>query len=98
MRFSIGPQTETPINFMRKVGYLRWRDPRTDKYSYIRKISRAFYPRFHIHLFKDTADNIHVDLHLDARKPLHKKVARCSENDSEVVIVESERIENMLLR
>src|SRR3990167_10355122 len=98
MRFSIGSQSDSPENLMRQVGYLAWVDPRTSKRSFIKKVSRAFYPRFHIHMFRDTKNNIYVDLHFDARKPLHKIVARSSENNSPVVLQEADRIKNILAK
>ncbi|MFH1508598.1 MAG: hypothetical protein ABIE68_00285 [bacterium] len=96
MKFSVGKQKEIPQTMMRRVGYKLWVDRTTGKRGYIRRISNAFYPRFHAHVLKDKENNIYIDLHLDARKPLHKLRAHSSESDSAVVKSEVDRIINII--
>lgn len=87
-----------PLTLLRRCGYKPWYDPKRGKEAFIRRIfGAAFYPRFHIFYEFDKNQFLVLDLHLDARRPMHKKGIRTSEGgESEVVKAEAERIKNIL--
>lgn len=95
MQISIGQKN--PRNIMRKAGYKPWRNPKTGQESYIRRTGASFYPRFHV-LIKYGADySVVLDLHFDARRPMHKKGIRSYEDkESPVVREEAERIKSLV--
>ncbi len=89
---------DNPLTLLRRCGYKPWYDPKRGKEAFIRRISgAAFYPRFHIFFEYDENRYLILDLHLDARKPVHKRGIRTYEGEeSEVVRAEVERIRNIL--
>ena len=77
---------------MRRCGYLSWKDPRSGESGYIRKLGAGYYPRFHIKV-KRLNSSIIFDLHLDSRRPMHKKGIRTYEDEESVVVSrEADRI------
>ncbi|MBU1119449.1 hypothetical protein KKH43_06220 [Patescibacteria group bacterium] len=95
MKISIG-QTN-PRNVMRKAGYKPWRNPTTGGESYIRRTGASFYPRFHVLLKYGSDYSVILDLHFDARRPMHKKGVRCYEDEeSAVVQEEAQRIQSFI--
>jgi hypothetical protein len=88
---------DNPQTLLRRCGYKPWYDPKKGKEAFIRRISRvAFYPRFHIFYGYENQFLV-LDLHLDAKKPMHKKGIRTFEDEeSEVVRKEAERIKNII--
>ena len=81
---------------MRKCGYMPWRDPRSGENSYIRRLGAGYYPRFHVKI-KRAGIAVIIDLHLDARRPMHKKGIRSFEDsESDIVIREAQRISNIV--
>lgn len=91
-RKSIG----NPLTVLRRCGYKPWRDPRTGKESFIRRVSAAFYPRFHVLTYYK--ENLFIiDLHFDARRPMHRRGIRSYEDEeSETVRQEAERIKQLI--
>lgn len=88
---------QTPEVLIRRCGYIPWRDRFSGEIKFIRRLTLAFYPRFHIFYNFDTAGNLILDLHLDARRPMHKKGIRTYEDaESEVVQKEAQRIKKIL--
>ena len=82
---------------MRRCGYKPWREPVSGKESFIRRITAAFYPRFHVHVTYDANLIPTVDLHLDWRRPMHKLGQRSYEDqESETVQAEAARIKTIL--
>jgi hypothetical protein len=53
--------------FLRTLGWAQIYDRRGDKYSYVKRLTRDFYPRLHLY-FKEYPDNYVFDLHLDQKK------------------------------
>ncbi|MFH2105210.1 MAG: hypothetical protein ABII72_03160 [Parcubacteria group bacterium] len=83
----------------RRCGYKPWRDPRSGSMGYIRRLGRGYYPRFHIKTRRDPGAALVLDLHLDARRPMHRKGVRSFEDEeSRVVQVEAARIQSLLAR
>ena len=82
---------------MRKAGYKPWNNRTTGDESFIRRLGQAFYPRFHVHMLKDENGFSVVDLHLDWRKPMHKKGQKSYEDaESDTVQEEARRIAGIL--
>ncbi len=89
---------DNPSVLMRRCGYKPWRDPRTHKESYTRLISPpAYYPRFHVHCEYDDDYRIIIDLHMDWRKPMHRRGIKSTEGEeSDIVQNEANRIKNIV--
>ena len=84
-------------NLMRRCGYKPWYDPDKREEGYIRRFGAAFYPRFHAFGRFDASGSLSIDLHLDARRPMHRQGVRCFEDEeSEVVQKETSRIKQVL--
>lgn len=83
-------------HIMRRCGYMPWRDPRSGESSYIRRLGAGYYPRFHIKVKRHNSSVI-FDLHLDSRRPMHKKGIRTYEDEESVVVSsEADRIKAFL--
>lgn len=87
----------TPEVLLRRCGYIPWRDRYSGKEKFIRRLSKAFYPRFHILYQSEASGNLVLNLHLDSRRPMHKPGIRTYESgESEVVQREAARIKSIL--
>jgi len=95
-------ENKTNVNYkvlMRRIGYKPWSDPRNRKEAFIRRTGAAFYPRFHIFCYYGNDNKLIVDLHFDARRPMHKQGIRSYEDEeSEVVRNEAARISQILAK
>ncbi len=88
---------QTPERFMQHVGYGLIRSRRTGVVSFVHRLSRNFYPRFHVYL-KDLGDKFEVNLHLDQKAPSYQgQSAHSGEYDGDVVERELERIKQFVL-
>lgn len=75
---------------MRNIGYAPFRD------SYVRRIGRGAYPRFHIYV-KEGENNIIINLHLDHKRPSYEgSIAHSGEYEGAIVEGEAERIKKSL--
>ncbi|MBU1177688.1 hypothetical protein KJ903_00545 [Patescibacteria group bacterium] len=84
---------------MRRCSYKPWRDPRNGDSSFIRRLGRSYYPRFHVKTRRDANNVLIFDLHLDARRPMHRQGVRSYEDEeSQVVQAEAARIQSLLAR
>jgi hypothetical protein len=71
--------------FLRTLGWAQIYDSRGKKYSYVKRLSRDFYPRIHLYV-KEYPDNYVFDLHLDQKKASYKgQSAHSGEYEGEVV-------------
>lgn len=87
---------DNPMTLLRRCGYKPWRDPRSGKEAFIKRLSAAFYPRFHIFGIYE-GDKLVFDLHLDSRRPMHRKGVRSFEDEeSPVVRQEADRIREVI--
>jgi len=68
MKLSFTSLKDSPLNLLRRAGYafLR-RDDRTGEMSFIKRVSSADYPRFHIYV-KESSGEAEINLHLDQKK------------------------------
>ncbi len=94
---------ETPVLWLRRAGYAYIVDRREDKESFVRRLTRDFYPRFHLY-FEETNDKpsgdevVIFNLHLDQKRPGYEGQSRHNaEYDGEIVEQEMERLKTFLL-
>ena len=91
-------QLETnPDQFIRRAGYARLHDRRSGQYSYARRLSSDFYPRFHLYI-NEESDKVIFNLHLDQKRPGYAGQNRHNaEYDGELVEEEIKRLRSLLL-
>lgn len=61
----------TPENILRNCGYFPIFDQKTQKGSFIKKVTGNRYPRFHLYVKKE-GDEVIFDLHLDQSKTVYQ--------------------------
>jgi len=82
--------------FLRTLGWAQIYDRRGDKYSYVKRLSRDFYPRLHLYV-KEYPDNYVFDIHLDQKKASYEgHSAHSGEYEGEIVINALESIKSAL--
>lgn len=83
-------------NFLQRCGYSIFIDPYSRQESYSKRLSRDFYPRFHLYL-KEKEGKIILNLHLDQKKPSYAGAhAHSGEYEGEVVEKETERLKGLI--
>lgn len=104
MRLAV-PKTrlsESPALWLRRAGYAYIVDRGEGKESFVRRLSRDYYPRFHLYYEEkkapDGQDFVIFNLHLDQKKPGYAGYNRHNaEYEGEVVAEEMKRLESLLL-
>lgn len=93
MKFSLQNSFSHPLaNILRSCGYKKLIDQKTGKTSFVKKLTRQNYPRFHVYI-RENQKEIIVDLHLDQTKALYaKQIAHRADYESEQVKNELYRI------
>lgn len=91
-----------PAIWLREAGYVYIEDRKSGQTSYARRLTRDFYPRFHVYFqeVKETAGHefIIFNLHLDQKQPGYVGYNRHNaEYDSEIVVAEIERLKKLAL-
>lgn len=85
-----------PVKFIRRAGYGLIVDRRRAVQSFVRRLDRDLYPRFHVYV-EERGESWLFNLHLDQRAPRYEGVtAHSGEYDGEVVEREAERIRSYL--
>ncbi|MSU75035.1 MAG: hypothetical protein EXS55_00765 [Candidatus Magasanikbacteria bacterium] len=85
-----------PDRSIRRLGYALHMDRRTHEKSFVRRLDRDLFPRFHLYV-EEKGDNYSLNLHLDQRAPVYAGVtAHSGDYDGVVVEGEMERIEKQL--
>ena len=93
---------DNPEMWLRRAGYAFIPEREDGERSFARRLSRDFYPRFHIY-FKEGRDAsgrdlVAFNLHLDQKRPGYAGQSRHnSEYDGEVVEREIERLKSFIL-
>lgn len=93
---------QAPENWLRQAGYVFIPERDNSERSFVRRLTRDFYPRFHLY-YKEQVDKegkeiIIFNLHLDQKKPGYVGFSRHNaEYDGEVVEREVERLRSLLL-
>ena len=77
-----------PEHFLRQAGYAFIRDRERGKESYVRRLSRDFYPRLHMYI-EQSGEKIVFDLHLDQKQASYAG-ARMHNAEHEGPVVENE--------
>lgn len=77
---------------LQRCGYAAFTDPQSFQPSFIRRLNRDFYPRFHVYL--NVVDGSQVlSLHLDQKKPSYPGAhAHSGEYDGDAVQREADRL------
>lgn len=87
---------ENPAQFLRRAGYAFITDHRTGKESFVRRLTRDFYPRLHMYV-EHEAEKISFNLHLDQKKASYKGAhMHNAEYDGQIVGGEIERLRSLL--
>jgi len=95
--------TETPELWLRRTGYAYILDRASGQASFVRRLTRDFYPRFHLYWESEInqrtqEEKIIFNIHLDQKKPGYVGYNRHNaEYDGEAVEQEVERLRQLLL-
>ncbi|MFA6306801.1 MAG: hypothetical protein WCV70_04770 [Patescibacteria group bacterium] len=83
---------QAPENLLRQAGYAYLMDRHTGQESYVRRLNRGFYPRFHLYL-EEQNNQVILNLHLDQKQASYEGAhAHNAEYDGELVEQEMARI------
>ncbi len=86
----------SPELTLRRVGYALITNRRGATKSFVRRLDRDQFPRFHLYV-EDYGDSWSLNLHLDQRAPIYQGVtAHGGEYDGSVVEREAARIKQLL--
>ena len=94
MRFNITLTKDNLPTALRRAGYKpEGQDERTEELSFIKSITGAQYPHFHIYC-KTNEDSASCNLHLDQKRPSYRGAsAHSGEYNGELVESEAKRIQ-----
>ncbi|MFA6194240.1 MAG: hypothetical protein WC719_00650 [Patescibacteria group bacterium] len=93
---------EAPAIWLRHAGYVFIPEREDGQESFARRLSRDFYPRFHVY-FTEAKDNsgqdiVTFNLHLDQKRPGYQGFSRHNaEYDGELVENELARLKSLIL-
>jgi len=93
MKFKVSKDLKySPENILRTCNYFPIFDRRTQKGSFVRKLTQNRYPRFHMYV-KEKGDELIFDLHLDQSKTVYSGAkAHNADYDSPEVKTELVRV------
>ena len=91
-----------PEMWLRQAGYSLVNDRNADQASFARRLSRDFYPRFHVYFTSAMSqageEIITFNLHLDQKRPGYEGFSRHNaEYDGEIIDREAQRLKTFLL-
>ncbi|MFW0862412.1 MAG: hypothetical protein ACKKL6_02395 [Candidatus Komeilibacteria bacterium] len=91
MNFKVSNNLQYPWErILQDAGYHMHRD------SFVKRLSRDFYPRFHVYMKNERDGMIEFNVHLDQRAGVHEGVtAHAGEYDSDLVIKEGNRLQEI---
>ena len=94
--------SEAPEIWLRRAGYAFIPEREDGERSWARRLSRDFYPRFHVYFIEQTDSKGEVfvtfNLHLDQKRPGYEGQSRHNaEYDGEVVENEAKRLQSLVL-
>lgn len=82
-----------PLMVLRKAGYAPTKDPVTGEESYMVRLSKELYPRFHLYV-EQTTNGVSFNLHLDQKKASYGEGhAHSGEYEGSTVEKEMDRID-----
>ncbi|MDD5110152.1 MAG: hypothetical protein PHI63_02965 [Patescibacteria group bacterium] len=92
--------SSAPINlrqFLLRCGYGSHYNPLANRMSFVRRLSVAAYPRYHLYHETDVTGRAYFNLHLDQKRPSYPGVhAHSAEYDGALVEREGKRIYQLL--
>lgn len=89
MKFQIPDPGGLALHWLRRIGY----QPSPQRDSYVRRLSSAAYPRFHLYLDKTEQNICYLSLHLDQKKISYQgQTAHSGDYDGSIVSDEKDRI------
>lgn len=90
------PLTTNPKLLLEEAGYHGFIDPNTQQLSYIMRLGREFYPRYHLYVTQK-ADALTFDLHIDQKHASYEgQRAHSGEYDGTLVEEEMARLQRWL--
>ncbi|MFA6995250.1 MAG: hypothetical protein WC249_02445 [Patescibacteria group bacterium] len=100
LTFNLQQLGQAPEIWLRSAGYTFIPEREDGQASFVRRLARDFYPRFHIYFImaKNSSgqDSVIFNLHLDQKKPGYAGYSRHNaEYDGEVVEREIERLKGL---
>ena len=85
---------QAPEQLLRQAGYAYLMDRNSGQESYVRRLGRGFYPRFHLYL-AEQGNQVILNLHLDQKQASYEGAhAHNAEYDGETVEAEMARIKS----
>ncbi len=88
--------SENPGQFLRRAGYGYIRDRHSGQDSFVRRLTRAHYPRLHMYI-KEQNERVVFSLHLDQKAPSYAgSPAHNAEYGGEVVEAEIKRLRDII--
>lgn len=85
--------------FLQQNGYSTHLHLKTDRLSFIKRITTDDYPRFHIYIEKDLSGKNYFTLHVDQKKPSYNSGhAHMGEYSSEIVMQEARNIQKAIFK
>lgn len=101
LTFNLQQLGQAPEIWLRSAGYTFIPEREDGQESFVRRLSRDFYPRFHIYFIRskntDGQEFITFNLHLDQKKPGYTGYSRHNaEYDGEIVEREIERLKGLV--
>lgn len=89
-----------PELWLKRAGYAMINDQETNISSFVRRLTRDFYPRFHIYIsvrVEGLREIVTLNLHLDQKKPAYSGQKRHNaEYEGETVEAEARRLATFL--
>ncbi|MDD3285536.1 MAG: hypothetical protein PHG95_02795 [Patescibacteria group bacterium] len=88
----------SPAQWLRRAGYAFLTDRQSGQESFARRLSRDFYPRFHLYVQNREEGGYFFNLHLDHKKASYEGQSRHSADyEGEMVAEEAARLSSLLL-
>ncbi|MFH0955630.1 MAG: hypothetical protein V1801_00205 [Candidatus Falkowbacteria bacterium] len=85
---------QAPEQLLKQAGYAYLMDRHTGQESYVRRLNRGFYPRFHLYL-EEQNEQVVLNLHLDQKQASYEGAhAHNAEYEGELVEQEMGRIKS----
>jgi len=75
MKLEVKNIQESPVNLLRRAGYIFQHGENKGEMSFVRPLARSGYPRFHIYATLSGSDLI-INIHLDQKKETYGKSSR----------------------
>jgi len=80
-------------HILEEAGYHSFNDPNTGKESFVLRLGRAFYPRYHLYIKLLSGGGVECDLHIDQKQASYEgQQAHSGEYDGPLVEEETQRL------